>query len=116
MTGSFVPTAPTPASRDRFTEVTPSTWRSVAEAPVSTFAADVDTASYAVLRRMLRAGQRPPADAVRIEEMVNYFSYGYPAPTSRAIPFAVTPTVLPSPWPMPPAAPTRAAGAAKPPN
>lgn len=53
---------------------------SVAEHPLSTFAADVDTASYANVRRMLRAGQKPPADAVRVEELVNYFPYRYAPP------------------------------------
>ena len=52
------------------------------EEPVSTFSIDVDTGSYSNVRRMLLAGQRPPADAVRAEEMINYFDYGYPAPAS----------------------------------
>lgn len=47
----------------------------VSDQPVSTFSADVDTASYAFVRRMLSAGQMPPPDAVRVEEMVNYFPY-----------------------------------------
>ncbi len=51
------------------------------ENPVSTFSIDVDTGSYSNVRRMLMSGQRPPKDAVRIEEMINYFDYGYPAPT-----------------------------------
>jgi Ca-activated chloride channel family protein len=55
---------------------------SAAENPLSTFAADVDTASYANVRRMLRAGQKPPADAVRVEELVNYFPYRYAAPNA----------------------------------
>jgi len=66
--------------------------------PVATFSADVDTASYANVRRMLRAGYRPPADAVRVEEMVNYFDYDYPLPRSLDEPFQITTAVLPSPW------------------
>lgn len=70
----------------------------VAQAPVSTFSADVDTASYSTVRRMLRAGQMPPVDAVRTEEMVNYFNYNYALPEDRSRPFAPTVTVYPNPW------------------
>ena len=49
-------------------------------APLSTFSIDVDTASYANMRRFLNAGQVPPRDAVRIEELINYFKYNYPQP------------------------------------
>ena len=52
----------------------------VLEAPLSTFSIDVDTASYSVMRRFITQGQRPPRDAVRIEELINYFDYDYPAP------------------------------------
>ena len=69
-----------------------------AENPVSTFSIDVDTGSYSNVRRMLTAGQRPPADAVRAEEMINYFDYAYPAPTSRDVPFRVTTEMAPTPW------------------
>jgi Ca-activated chloride channel homolog len=68
-----------------------------AEAPVSTFSIDVDTASYAVVRSSLMAGALPPRDAVRVEEMVNYFPYAYPAPDGDA-PFRPTVTVVPTPW------------------
>jgi Ca-activated chloride channel family protein len=68
-----------------------------AEEPVSTFSADVDTASYAVIRSSLNAGQLPPPEAVRIEEMVNYFPYAYPAPTGDQ-PFAAAIAVMPTPW------------------
>jgi Ca-activated chloride channel homolog len=67
------------------------------EAPVSTFSIDVDTAAYSVIRQSLNAGQLPPADAVRIEEMVNYFPYAYPAPEAGT-PFRPTVTVLQTPW------------------
>lgn len=65
--------------------------------PLSTFAADVDTASYANIRRMLNAGELPPADSVRIEEMINYFKYDYPDPASGE-PFSVTAQIGPCPW------------------
>ncbi|MCU0937308.1 MAG: von Willebrand factor type A domain-containing protein, partial [Gammaproteobacteria bacterium] len=70
----------------------------VAEHPVSTFGLDVDTGSYANVRRFLNAGRLPPADAVRTEELINYFAYADPAPASREAPFAVTTEVAPSPW------------------
>src|SRR5690606_28270806 len=68
------------------------------EEPVSTFSIDVDTGSYANVRRMLRAGVRPPADAVRAEEMINYFRYGHSAPASQATPFRVSTELAPAPW------------------
>ena len=64
---------------------------------ISTFSIDVDAASYANLRRFLNAGQMPPRDAVRIEEMVNYFDYDYPKPTG-AHPFVVSTELAPCPW------------------
>jgi Ca-activated chloride channel family protein len=72
--------------------------RRVAEEPVSTFSIDVDTAAYANVRRYLRDGKLPPRDAVRVEEMINYFDYGYRAPQSAGQPFAVTTALVPSPW------------------
>jgi Ca-activated chloride channel family protein len=65
--------------------------------PRSTFSIDVDRASYSNVRRFISYGQRPPKDAVRIEELVNYFSYDYPAPTGD-VPFAVITDVAPAPW------------------
>ena len=67
-----------------------------AEAPVSTFSIDVDTASYSVVRSSLMAGMLPPPEAVRVEEMVNYFPYDYPDTTDA--PFRSTVTVMPTPW------------------
>ena len=69
----------------------------VADNPLSTFSVDVDRAAYSNVRRFLRDGQRPPRDAVRIEEMVNYFTYDYPDP-SGAQPFSVTTEVASCPW------------------
>jgi len=72
---------------------------SVAQNPLSTFSADVDTASYANVRRFLRDGRRPPVDAVRIEEMLNYFPYRYaPPPTDSSVPFAASMEVAEAPW------------------
>jgi Ca-activated chloride channel family protein len=69
-----------------------------ADDPVSTFSIDVDTGSYTNVRSLLVQGQRPPADAVRSEEMLNYFDYGYPAPASRDAPFRVSTEIAPAPW------------------
>lgn len=70
----------------------------VEQEPLSTFSVDVDTAAYAHVRRILKNRQMPPRDAVRIEEMVNYFDYDYPRPRSQEEPFAITTTMLPNPW------------------
>jgi Ca-activated chloride channel homolog len=83
---------------DRFPDARPEPVRAVAEQPVSTFAVDVDTASYAVARRYLRDGRVPPRDAVRVEEMVNYFRYDYAAAEDRSRPFGTTVSVFPTPW------------------
>jgi len=69
-----------------------------AEHPVSTFSIDVDTGSYSNVRRMLREGRLPVQDAVRIEELVNYFSYDYPRPTSTDQPFRVSTEMAVTPW------------------
>ena len=89
---------PIPLGTDRFPDKEPNGVVSVAEHPVSTFSIDVDTASYGLVRRILTNNRLPVRDAVRVEEMVNYFPYNYPAPENRAQPFRVTTTVMPSPW------------------
>ena len=66
--------------------------------PVSTFSVDVDTGAYANMRRFLTAGQMPPRDAMRSEEMINYFRYDYAAPHGRGAPFTVNTDVAVSPW------------------
>lgn len=68
------------------------------EQPVSTFSIDVDTAAYANVRRFLNDGRLPPEDAVRVEELVNYFPYAYPAPETRDRPFAISTALAPAPW------------------
>ena len=69
----------------------------VAQNPLSTFSIDVDTASYANTRRFLNQGALPPKDAVRIEELINYFTYQYPQPQGEA-PFSVNLEVADCPW------------------
>ncbi len=69
----------------------------VASEPLSTFSIDVDTAGYSNVRRFLQGGQLPPRDAVRVEEMVNYFPYRY-APPANNLPFAATLEVAAAPW------------------
>jgi len=83
---------------DVFTKFDESPVKTVAEAPVSTFSIDVDTASYAYVRRMLGEGFVPEPDAVRIEELVNYFPYDYPAAASATEPFKPSVEVYPTPW------------------
>ena len=71
----------------------------VREQAVSTFSVDVDTASYANIRRMLvNEGRLPPHDAVRLEEMINYFGYNYAEPNSSSQPFSISTELSPSPW------------------
>ena len=69
----------------------------VSENPVSTFAAEVDSASYSIVRSLLRLGQLPPKDAVRVEELINYFPYDYPNPVGNDA-FAAQVSVVQTPW------------------
>ncbi len=92
----IIPVQPEASGEDYANEA-PSPLKVTSEDPVSTFSIDVDTASYAVVRRDLKAGYLPNPDAVRIEEMVNYFPYAYPAPDG-AHPFAPTVTTMQTPW------------------
>jgi Ca-activated chloride channel family protein len=89
---------PGPENRERYAGEEVATVQAVAQAPVSTFSVDVDTGSYANVRRMLTAGQMPPQAAVRTEEMLNYFRYDYPAPGDRATPFTVNADMSTTPW------------------
>ena len=73
------------------------TFKTAMENPLSTFSIDVDTAAYSNLRRFITANRLPPADAVRIEEMINYFDYDYPQPEGEH-PFAVVTEIGPCPW------------------
>ena len=84
--------------RNQFDATPSNPVKQVAAEPVSAFSIDVDTASYAFVRRALNAGQLPPKDAVRVEEMINYFPYDYPRSEMAEAPFQPTVTVVPSPW------------------
>ncbi|WPE20552.1 VWA domain-containing protein [Shinella zoogloeoides] len=84
--------------RERFASADPNPVKSVATDPVSTFSADVDTASYSYMRRSLLGGSLPDPEAVRVEEMVNYFPYDWKGPETAEKPFNATVTVMPTPW------------------
>ncbi len=83
---------------DRFASNDDNPVRLVAEVPLSTFSIDVDTASYSFVRRALNEGRLPERDAVRVEEMINYFPYDWAAPTDPAVPFNTSVRVMPTPW------------------
>ncbi len=91
----FAPEARVPG--DAFAPVTDNPFQTALTAPLSTFGMDVDTASYSILRRVLREGSLPPADAVRLEELLNYFSYNYPQPKGDH-PLGATVDVAGCPW------------------
>jgi Ca-activated chloride channel homolog len=90
--------SPYDEGRDKFEHFEVNPVKRVADEPISTFSADVDTASYSFVRRELDAGHLPQVDAVRVEEMINYFDYSWPAADSREQPFKPTVTVSDSPW------------------
>ena len=94
------PAPPRPGDIDteRYPHAAHNTIHQTVQEPVSTLSVDVDTASYANVRRFLNDGQRPPADAVRVEELINYFDYGYARPTDKSVPFKPFVAVTPSPW------------------
>ncbi len=87
-----------PQNNEKYAHADDNPVKRVAETPVSTFSIDVDTGSYANIRRFLMNGQKPPADAVRVEEMLNYFSYDYKPPRDSSIPFRADADVMPTPW------------------
>jgi Ca-activated chloride channel family protein len=82
---------------EKYAQIEENPFLEAARAPLSTFSIDVDTASYANVRRYLNDGQMPPKDAVRIEELVNYFEYDYPQPIGN-VPFSVNTEVATAPW------------------
>ena len=84
--------------RDQFEHFEINPVKQVSTEPVSTFSADVDTASYSFVRRELNQGRLPQVDSVRVEEMINYFDYAWPASDSKERPFEPTVTVSDSPW------------------
>lgn len=85
-------------NRDRFTDITASPVKQVATDPLSTFSIDVDTSSYSFVRRSLMENVLPQKDAVRVEEMVNYFPYEYAGSADRAQPFKANVTLMQTPW------------------
>lgn len=89
---------PPPTDREQYAKFDDNSVKSTAQEPVSTLSVDVDKGSYANVRRMLKQGKLPPKDAVRVEEMINYFSYNYPIPKEKNPPFSVVTEVAPTPW------------------
>ncbi|MEZ4774356.1 MAG: von Willebrand factor type A domain-containing protein [Bacteroidia bacterium] len=84
-------------NREGYDRIYENPFRQVSNDPLSTFSIDVDRASYANVRRFIQDGTLPPPDAVRIEEMINYFDYQYPQPEGEH-PFAVQTTLTSCPW------------------
>lgn len=97
MVSGYAP-PPQTENRERYDGEAVAAIMAVANEPVSTFAVDVDTGSYANVRRFLNQGQFPPAAAVRTEEMLNYFRYDYDRPTDRTRPFTVSTDMATTPW------------------
>jgi len=86
-----------PFSTESYTQIVENDFLLATQNPLSTFSIDVDTASYSIVRRHIMGGMLPPASAVRIEEMVNYFPYHYPPP-ARDTPFSVNVEIAGCPW------------------
>jgi Ca-activated chloride channel family protein len=84
--------------RDKFTDIETNPVKIAKDEPVSTFSVDVDTASYGFVRGSLNQNVLPQKDAVRVEEMINYFPYDYAGPADKAVPFKANVSVFPSPW------------------
>jgi len=80
-----------------YADITENTFRTVNDKPLSTFSIDVDAASYSNMRRFITNNQTPPKDAVRIEEMINYFNYDYEAPKGDD-PFSINTEISKAPW------------------
>jgi len=87
-----------PVDRENYANFDDNPVRLVTEHPASTFSIDVDTGSYSNVRRMLREGRLPPEDSVRVEELINYFSYDYPVPDDTDTPFSVSVEQAVTPW------------------
>ncbi|WP_394181864.1 von Willebrand factor type A domain-containing protein [Yoonia maritima] len=88
----------TQSTTETYANAAPNPLKITSEEPVSTLSIDVDTASYSVVRSSLSRGQLPPANAVRIEELINYFPYDYPAPDAGDAPFRTTVSSFETPW------------------
>ncbi|MBO6893742.1 MAG: VWA domain-containing protein [Roseibium sp.] len=94
---AIAPVATLP-NRERFSSEEVNPLKQVSQDPVSTFSIDVDTASYSFVRSDLSVGRLPHPDAVRVEEMINYFDYAYAVPESRETPFSTSVSVVETPW------------------
>lgn len=92
------PGADSGGNTEAYDHIDENPFRSPRVAPMSTFSVDVDRASYSNVRRFLSSGQLPPKDAVRIEELVNYFPYGDPAPEPTGAPLRVSTELSAAPW------------------
>jgi Ca-activated chloride channel family protein len=86
-----------PWNREQYDQIYENDFREAIDNPFSTFSVDVDAASYSNVRRFLRSGQLPPVDAIRIEELVNYFTYDYDEPAGED-PFSIITEVSACPW------------------
>lgn len=95
--GGFVPAQPAEFNTEAYDAIRENVFQLVTDHPLSTFSIDVDTASYANVRRFLLDEQLPPQGAIRTEELINYFSYDYPAPKGD-VPFSVSLDVASAPW------------------
>lgn len=85
------------SDNESYAKIEENIFKSVVTAPLSTFSIDVDKAGYSNIRRMINNGQKIPKDAVKIEEMINYFNYNYPQPNKNE-PFSILTEVANSPW------------------
>ena len=94
---SPVPYAGAEFNTEQYSHITENGFKKVTDDPLSTFSIDVDAASYSNIRRFLNSNSLPPKDAVRIEEMINYFSYDYPQPVGED-PFSITTETGRCPW------------------
>src|SRR5262249_26460440 len=95
--GSMFRTRPPSTGTESYTAVVENSYIRASEEPLATFSIDVDTASYSNVRRFLDQGQLPPRDAVRIEELVNYFTYDYPSPAGNG-PMGASIAAAAAPW------------------
>ena len=84
-------------SNESYASLSENSFKNAIQTPVSTFSIDVDAASYSNMRRFIMNGQKPPKDAVRVEEMINYFDYSYPQPNDEH-PFSINTEVANCPW------------------
>ncbi len=100
MSGGSMPASlmnKTESTDESYSKISENGFKRTTDSPLSTFSIDVDRASWANVRRFLNLGQRPPQDAVRIEEMVNYFDYNYPEPADKT-PYRISTEVAACPW------------------